>query len=202
MVHYSHKYVTCPADLHLWCFLSCKVRAFTVADPDIKAGNKLDRGWRWTTHRDRKTLSGASQYQITTRACASEGIHQLYQPNKSPPHFSFACRQRTAHQAWHVLQCWGRGNMTGDLWHEQRYRGQTVGDPARFTKSVIQLGRECRFLQTLEITRHHSQPQSYIIFTDGSAIRGCRSGWGLSHTSLERQVKREPWRMISQPAVW
>ena len=56
----------------------------------------------------------------------------------------------------------------------------------RFTKVVSTLCRECREWPT-EITKgkiltpveEHSRPGVVVVFTDGSVLRGVKSGWGF-----------------------
>ena len=63
-----------------------------------------------------------------------------------------------------------------------------VHDPQnRFTKVVSTLGRECREwpegatnAEILTLVEEHSRPGVVVIFTDGSVIRGVKSGWGYS----------------------
>ena len=61
-------------------------------------------------------------------------------------------------------------------------------DPqGRYTKVVSTLGRECREWPTgatnaeiLTLVEEHSRPGVVVVFTDGSVLRGVKSGWGFS----------------------
>ena len=63
-----------------------------------------------------------------------------------------------------------------------------VHDPqGRYTKVVSTLGRECREWPTgatnaeiLTLVEEHSRPGVVVVFTDGSVLRGVKSGWGFS----------------------
>jgi ribonuclease HI len=63
-----------------------------------------------------------------------------------------------------------------------------VHDPqGRYTKVVSTLGRECREWPTgatnaeiLTLVDEHSRPGVVVVFTDGSVLRGIKSGWGFS----------------------
>ena len=57
----------------------------------------------------------------------------------------------------------------------------------RFTKVVSTLGRECREWPTeitkgkiLTLVEEHSRPGVVVVFTDGSVLRGVKSGWGFN----------------------
>ena len=63
-----------------------------------------------------------------------------------------------------------------------------VHDPqGRYTKVVSTLGRECREWPTgatnteiLTLVEEHSKPGVVVVFTDGSVLRGVKSGWDFS----------------------
>lgn len=56
--------------------------------------------------------------------------------------------------------------------------------------------------RSLRSFSNQTQPQDYTIFTNGSIIRVCCSGWALLQTSVERQLRKQWVHMTPLLVAW